>query len=128
MGAFSGRTAGALLCFLSLLACAPAGAQRLPATIVPSHYDLAFDVDLSGARFEGVETIKATLSEPARRIVVHALEIQFHEVTIQAGGATQQAKVTLDAATETAALTVEHPGAAAPAEIHVRFAGVLNNK
>ena len=50
-----GRALGALPWIMCLLACSPANAQRLPTTVVPEHYDLAFDVDLATARFEGVE-------------------------------------------------------------------------
>ena len=91
---------------------APLAAQRLPATVVPEHYDLAFDVDLAAARFGGVETIGSSSTEPSRRIVLHALEIQFQEVTIAAGGTTQRASVSLNAPTQTAALVgaTDDPG------------------
>src|SRR5436190_21420190 len=101
-----GRALGALPWILCLLACSPANAQRLPTTVVPEHYDLAFDVDLSKARFEGVETIKVTLSEASRRIVLHAVDIQFHETTIRTGTVDQKATVALNEATEPAAVTV----------------------
>src|SRR4051794_12211597 len=83
-----------------------ASAQRLPATVVPEHYDLAFDVDLGAARFSGEETIRVTLTEASRRIVLNALDIRFQEVTIAAGGRTERATVALNDGTETAALTV----------------------
>jgi len=122
------RGIGALPWILCLLACSPAGAQRLPTTITPNHYDLAFDVDLATARFEGVETINVSLAQPSRRITLNALDIQFHEVTITAGGADQKATVALNAATETAALTVAREIPAGPAAIHVRYTGTLNDK
>src|SRR5580765_65139 len=101
MRLFGGSRIGALPWLLCLLACSPVGAQRLPSTVVPAHYDLAFDVDLAAARFEGVETIRVSLAEPSRRIVLNALDIQFHDVTISAGGAEQKATVALNAATQT---------------------------
>ena len=113
---------------LCLLACSPAGAQRLPTTVVPAHYDLAFDVDLAAARFDGVETIKVALAEPSRRVVLNAVEIQFHEVTIDAGGVSQKATVALNAATQTAALNVPRTIPAGPADIHIRYTGILNDK
>ena len=45
-------------------------------------------------------------SEPTDRIVLHAVEIAFHDVTIAANGATQKARVTLDRANQTATLSV----------------------
>jgi aminopeptidase N len=128
MRLLSHRGIGALPWILCLLACSPAGAQRLPTTVVPEHYDLAFDVDLTKARFEGVETIKVSLAQPSRRIVLNALDITFHEVTIRAAGAEQRATVTENEATQTAALTVPRDIPAGPADIHVRYTGVLNDK
>jgi aminopeptidase N len=119
---------GALPWILCLLACSPAGAQRLPSTVVPDHYDLAFDVNLTTARFEGVETINVRLTEPSRRIVLNVLDIQFHDVTIRAGGQEQKATVALSASTQTAALTVPKELAAGPAEIHATYTGILNDK
>src|SRR5258705_10270512 len=119
---------GALPWVLCLLACSPAGAQRLPTTVAPSHYDLAFDVDLTTARFEGVETLKVSLAEPTRRVVINALDIQFHDVTINAGGADQKATVALNAATQTAVLNVPRELPAGAADIHIRYTGILNDK
>jgi aminopeptidase N len=118
----------ALPWMLFLLACSPAGAQRLPTTVLPEHYDLAFDVDLAAARFEGVETIKVSLTQPSRRVVLNALDIQFHEVTIRTGDTEQKATVALDSATQTAALNVGKELPTGPAEIHIRYSGILNDK
>src|SRR5262245_18592743 len=128
MRLLSHRGMGALPWILCLIACSPAGAQRLPTTVVPEHYDLAFDVDLTKARFEGVETIKVSLGQPSRRIVLNALDITFHEVTIRAAGAEQRATVTENEATQPVALTVPIDSPAGPADIHVRYTGVLNDK
>jgi aminopeptidase N len=117
------------LLFLSLLVeTSPLYAQRLPSTVIPDHYDLAFDVDLARARFRGVETIRVNLTQPSRRIVLHALEIQFQEVTIAAAGTTQRAAVTMHAATETAALVVPREIPRGPAVIQIRYTGVLNDQ
>ena len=118
----------ALPWILCLLACTPAGAQRLPTTVTPQHYDLAFDVDLDAARFQGDETIKISLAEPSRRIVLHATDIQFREVTISGGGLEQKATAVLNAATQTAALTVSRAVPAGAADIHIRYSGILNDQ
>ena len=124
----SGRT--------SLLACligaglfsTPAHADRLPAIVVPSHYELSFAVDLAAARFDGVETIRVDISQPTRTVVLHAIEITFHEVTITAGSVTQRAAVSLDEEQQTATMTVPRALAKGRAEIHVRYTGILNDK
>ena len=83
---------------VTLLTALPASAQRLPTTVTPSHYDLAFVVDLNRERFEGTETIHVRVGEPTSKVVLNAFEIQFHDVTIGTGAAAQAATVTLDEA------------------------------
>jgi len=78
---------------MAFILAAPAAAQRLPATVVPDQYDLTFAVDLDRARFEGTETIRVQVAEPTARVVLHALDIEFHDVTIGTGPAAQTAKV-----------------------------------
>jgi len=119
-------TAAALVA--SLLIALPAAAQRLPTIVSPSHYDLAFTVDLNRERFEGTETIRVEVNEATSKVVLHALELQFHEVTIGAGASAQKASVALDEASQTATLTVPRPLAKGATEIHARFTGVLNTQ
>ena len=97
------------LCTAAVLAPLPASAQRLPTVVTPSHYDLAFVVDLTHERFDGTETIRVQVAEPTARIVLNAAEIQFREVTIGAGAAAQTAAVALDETNQTATLTVPKP-------------------
>ena len=111
-----------------LLFAAPLGAQRLPATVTPEHYDLAFVVDISGRRFEGTETIRIRIDEPTNRIVLNAAEIDFRDAAIGSGAVRQRASVSLDRTAETATLTVANALPAGPAEIHIRYSGVLNDK
>src|SRR5437667_5626277 len=110
------------------LVAASASAQRLPQTVVPSHYDLTFVVDLDRARFDGTETIRATVAEPTSRVVLHAIDIDFHDVTIGAGPVQQKATVSLDPKTETAILTVARPISKGPIDLNIRFTGQLNDK
>jgi aminopeptidase N len=125
---FSRTLTGAATFAALFLVPLPILAQRLPTTVVPEHYGLAFDVDLARARFGGVETIRVNLAEASRRIVLHALDIQFHEVTVEAGGRSQSAAVAPHPPTQTVALTVQRAIPAGPAEIHIRYTGILNDK
>jgi aminopeptidase N len=119
-----------VLAFLAtaLLTALPASAQRLPTTVTPDHYDLAFVVDLARERFEGTETIRVHVAESTSRVVLHAVDIEFRQVTIGAGAAAQTAAVTLDEKSQTAALTVQKPLAKGPTEIHIRYGGILNSQ
>src|SRR5512142_2264853 len=98
-------------------AAAPALAQRLPSTIHPTHYDLAFDVDIPHARFTGAETIRVEVADATTRIVLNAADLQISSVTVGRGDASQHATVTMDAARQQATFTVPRPLARGPAEI-----------
>ena len=114
---------------LALLVLAPpASAQRLSDDIVPEHYTLWFAPDLENATFQGRETIRVELRTPTDAITLHAAEIEFEEVTIEAAGSTQAARVTLDATTETATLLVPQQIPAGAATIRVTYSGILNDK
>ena len=112
----------------TLLTALPASAQRLPTIVKPSHYDLAFVVDLARERLEGTETIQVEVAEPTARIVLNAFEIRFIEVTIGTGPTAQTATVALDEAAQTATFTVPRPLAKGTTDIHARFTGVLNTQ
>ena len=105
-----------------------AAAARLPATVVPEHYDLTFAVNLAQARFDGTETIRVQITEPTVRVVLHALDIELHEVTIGTGPAAQTAAVSANPGEETATLTVPKALARGVADIHIRYTGVLNDQ
>jgi aminopeptidase N len=112
----------------ALLLSAPAAAQRLPGTVLPEHYTLAFAPDLDKETFRGRESIRVTVTEPTTTVTLHAAEIEFGDVTITAGGRTQKARVTVDPAKETATFTVPERLAEGPATIDVTYTGVLNDK
>ncbi len=82
-------------------------AQRLPGNVAPVHYDLAVEPDLAAATFAGREAIAVTLQAPATH---HRAECRRDRrsaaVQVVAGGRTQTAMVTLDAAKDQATFTV----------------------
>lgn len=117
-----------LVLLTMLCLAAVAGAQRLPDTAVPSHYKMTLTPDLQKATFDGDETIDVRVTKPTNEIVLNSAEITFAETTITAAGKTQTAKVTLDDKKEMATLAVENQLPAGPAQIHIKFSGILNDK
>ncbi len=111
-----------------LLSAAAVAAQRLPGNVIPSHYTLKLTPDLANATFAGDETIDVSLSAPTAAITLNALELTFDTASISAAGASQPAKVTLDAQQQTATLTLPKPLPKGPAQIRIRYRGVLNDK
>jgi len=105
-----------------------APALRLSPTTIPEHYDIHLTPDFVTDTFAGRVGVNVRLSEQSRAITLHAAEIDFHEVTIAAGGTTQVASVTLDPVSETATLTVPQPIPAGAAAIAMRYTGRLNDQ
>jgi aminopeptidase N len=113
---------------LLIVAAPPVAAQRLPDAVVPEHYTLWFAPDLAKETFSGRAAIRATVTQPTAAITLHSAEIEFGEVRITSGGSTQTARVTTDAAAETATFTVAQPLGEGPVTIEIGYTGVLNSK
>jgi aminopeptidase N len=105
-----------------------ATAQRLPEVARPENYKLTFAPDLEKATFEGDETIAIKVLKRTSEITLNAVDIDFHEVTITSGGATQNAKVTPKKESEMVVLAVEKPLVAGPATVHITYTGILNSE
>lgn len=119
--------------FLALLAFAVltisiAAAQRLPEVARPENYKLILTPDLEKATFEGDETISIRVLTPGSEITLNSADIEFHEVSITAGGVTQKAKVTPEKDKEMVVLAVAKPLAAGPATVHITYSGTLNSE
>jgi len=117
-----------LAALLVLAAVCPAGAQRLPNTVVPDHYTLTLTPDLKAATFKGVESIDATVKQPVRSITLNAAEIAFQSVTISAGGQEQTATVVLDKGKEQATFNFPAPVPAGKATLSIVYTGILNGE
>jgi aminopeptidase N/puromycin-sensitive aminopeptidase len=115
-------------CGMAMLACCTAFAQRLPGGVTPSHYSLSFDIHFANNSFDGDESIDVMLASPSKSITLNALEIDFHEVTVTAGGKTQTATVATDEKNEMATFTVPEEISAGPATLHIKYTGKLNDK
>jgi aminopeptidase N/puromycin-sensitive aminopeptidase len=112
----------------SVLATLGVSAQRLPENAVPDAYDLKFEPDLGSATFAGEETIHVHLEKATTSIVLNSAEIEFKEAWVGSADFKQAAAVSKDEKNETATLTVPSAVPAGPAEIHIRFTGILNDK
>jgi aminopeptidase N/puromycin-sensitive aminopeptidase len=112
----------------SLFASSGILAQRLPENVVPDSYDLKFEPDLANATFAGDETIQVHLQKATTSIVLNSAEIEFKEAWIGTADFKQAAAVSKDEKNETATLTVPSTVPAGPAQIHIRFTGILNDK
>jgi aminopeptidase N len=105
-----------------------ARAQRLPSTVIPTHYALTFTPDLKAATFTGVETIDVTVKQPVKSITLNATEITFESVQVTVAGKTQTASVTLDSDKEQATFGFAKTLPSGTATLSIRYTGILNGK
>ena len=111
-----------------LVASCTAVAQQLPGGASPDHYTLLININFPTNSYEGDETIELHLTKPSNTITLNALEIDFHEVTVTAGGRTQTARVSTDPKQEMATFTLDKELSQGPATVHIKFTGHLNSK
>ncbi|MGE0394530.1 MAG: M1 family metallopeptidase [Vicinamibacterales bacterium] len=116
----------AALCVASL--AGPAAAQRLPATVEPTHYALWFAPDFTTNTFTGTARIDVRSRARTATITLNAAELTIQSATVSSAGRTQTAEVVLDAKAETATLRVPTPIAAGAATVDLRFTGILNDQ
>ena len=57
-------------------------AYKLPATLAPQRYDIRLTPDLSACTFAGEETVAITVREPVTHIVLNAIELTIHTVSV----------------------------------------------
>ena len=117
-----------LVVLAGLLACGAAFAQRLPGGANPNHYALTVTMNFSDNTYDGDEDINLTLTKAGNTITLNAVEIDFHQVTVTAGGQTLTAKVSSDEKSEMATFTVDKQLPAGPATVHIKYTGHLNDK
>ncbi len=103
-------------------------AQRLPSTVVPTHYALTLTPDLKAATFTGAETIDVTVKEPVKTITLNSAEITFDSVSVSAAGKEQTATVSLDKGKEQATFTFENLLPAGKATLTIKYTGILNGE
>jgi aminopeptidase N/puromycin-sensitive aminopeptidase len=127
---FARATLGAAAAISALVLLSPdsTSAQRLPTTVIPTHYTLKLTPDLKGATFSGEEAIDVNISQPTNSITLNAIEIAFQSVTILGNGPEQKATVRLDAGKQQATFTFPNTVPAGNATIKIRYTGILNDE
>jgi aminopeptidase N len=111
---------------LAVLAGQFLAAQRLPATVIPTHYTLSLRPDLKTAKFSGSEKIGIGIKEPVQSITLNAAEIVFQSVTVHQNRLNQTGTVSLDEAKQQATLTFPKTLEIGSATLSIEYTGILN--
>src|SRR5262249_10632077 len=100
-------------------------AQRLPQTIIPSHYSLYLDPVIAEKTFTGEETIDVRVGAATKEIVLNSLDLDISEAEVKSARSTHNAVVTYDKPQEMARLSLPEPLPTGEAQIHLKFSGKL---
>ncbi len=100
--------------------------HRLPADVVPSHYDLRLRPDLQAETFSGTVGIDVDITQPTQTVVCNADGLGVTSATITAAGASHDASISLDAESERVTFTLDTELPVGPARIEVAFDGTFN--
>ncbi len=117
-----------LLTSLALLISAISlNAQRLPTTVVPTHYKLFIDPDIGQQKFTGEETINVHVQHSTREIVLNSLglEISLAEALPGFDMSALPAQVTYDQPNEMVRLTFTKSVPKGAVSLHLKFSGKL---
>jgi aminopeptidase N len=98
---------------------------KLPKTVIPVHYAIELAPDLEHLTLAGTESIDIDVREPTARLTLNAVDISFSAATVD--GETQRAEVALDAASETATLSLAQPLAAGRHQLRIGFTARINS-
>ena len=106
-----------------------ADAIVLPSNVKPSRYRLLLHPDLETFTFRGEQTVDIEIVEPTARIALNAAEMEITDVVLRRnGGATPAHSVSLEADSETATLDFGRVLAPGPAQLEMKFTGILNDR
>lgn len=101
---------------------------RLPRTALPRRYELRLEPDLEAFTFSGDETIELDIVESSDTIVLNALDIEIDQAVLTDGDGAVTATVSYDEPMQRAQLSFNRELAQGPAELNIRFRGVLNDQ
>jgi aminopeptidase N len=102
-----------------------AGGQRLPASVIPSHYKLFIDPNIETQSFSGEETIDVQLGRASKEIVLNSLDLEVSSAEVIAGGKARPAQLSYDAPDEMIRLVVADALPPGTAALHLKFSGKL---
>ena len=100
---------------------------RLPRTVVPNHYDIVLEPDLTNTSFAGSVGINIEVAESTSVIVLNAIELDLITATVTQDGREFEGSVSLDEEKERATITIDGVLDVGDAHLEIAFIGILND-
>jgi len=101
---------------------------RLPASVVPKHYDLILVVEPAAAEFSGEVTIDLEIRDTTGTIILHAVGLEISKAALKAGDAKRDGSISLDPPNETAFIKFAAGLPVGPASLQLVFSGRFNQQ
>ncbi|QOJ35171.1 MAG: M1 family metallopeptidase [Nitrospira sp.] len=102
---------------------------RLPDHVIPSHYDLRLEPDLSTRTFTGHVVITLAIAAPTSEIVLNAVDLEVSDALLSGERATPRAgAVLLEEDLQRCRITFSSSIPAGEWKLHLTFRGTLNDK
>ena len=108
----------------------PSLPTQLPRTAIPRHYAITVTPHAQRLAFDGEVGIDLNVIKAARELVLNAADLKITAATLQAatGTAPLTARVSLDAAAQTATLTFPRPIAPGAYHLDLTYSGKINTQ
>lgn len=117
------------MCILHAHEAVEIDSHRLSKDVLPRHYTLSFEPDLTNYTFKGKTTIDITVKKPVTAIVLSAAELGISNIVLKSlNGASRSGTVTYDAENETATLSFGSPVRRGRYRLSMDYDGILNDK
>ena len=106
-----------------------ADAVVLPANVKPSKYSMTLRPDLETFAFVGEQTVDIDIAVPTARIKLNAAELEITDVVLRHNGSSIPVhSLSLNEDTETVTLDFGQTLAQGPAQLYMKFTGILNDR
>ncbi|XP_077997476.1 puromycin-sensitive aminopeptidase-like [Glandiceps talaboti] len=102
--------------------------ERLPANVVPKHYNLTLQPNLKAFTFTGSEVISVEVTSSTDKVVLNCLDIEISSAAYKAGDKSLTCTVSYSKDDETATLTFPSALEAGKGDLSIDFTGELNDK
>lgn len=108
-----------------------AGRELLPANVVPTHYDLTLEPDLTKFTFDGTVIVDLDVAEDSNSISLHTLELDIHSTKVSSDGKviSESPQISYDEKTQVSKIDFSDViPKGSKAQLEIKFTGQLNDK
>jgi aminopeptidase N len=96
---------------------------KLPKTVVPIRYEIELKPDLNTLALSGSEAVDIEVLQPTAEVTLNAVDLTLESASVEGG---QAARITVDPAAQTAALTFAQPLERGRHRLRIAFSGRVN--